>query len=153
MSDDDFDNDDTELNDNNAIATMRKRIKALEAEAKKASEAEARATAAERKLVIAEAGIKLNARQMSALTSVHDGEWDAESLKATAIDLGFVKAEEPEVQPELEAHERVARAAAGGGVPASRQAEYEAAMAQTKSAAEVLEVARQFGVATTRDHF
>lgn len=150
MSEDDFENDDA--NEPNAIATMRKRIKALEAEAKRAEEADARATAAERKLVIAEAGIKLNARQMTALTSVHDGEWDAESLKATAIDLGFMQPADPEPTPELDAHDRVARAAAGGGVPANRMAEYEAAMAQTKSAAEAIQVAQQFGVRTTLDH-
>ena len=152
MSDDQYE-DESEETESPAIRNMRKRIKELEAEAKKANEAEARAAAAERRLAVTEAGIKLNPTQMKALASVHEGEWTPDALKATAADLGYIAPPEPEVPAEeLEALNRVAEAANGGGMSASKAAEYEAAVAQAKNIEELLEVQRRFGVPISQDY-
>ena len=152
MNDDQYENEESEENETPAIRNMRKRIKELEADAKKAQELEARAVAAERRVAIAEAGVKLSDKQLKALAAVHDGEWTPESIKGTAAELGYIAPPEPEVPAEeLEALNRVADAASGGGMSASKAAEYEAAMAATKNMDEVIQVARQFGVPISTD--
>lgn len=57
------------------------------------SAAEARATAAEHKLAYQEAGLSsLSEKQRKALEAAHEGDFVADGLKATAEELGFVKA-------------------------------------------------------------
>lgn len=73
-------------------------IRDLRKKADKADAAEQRAVAAERKLAVSEAGLTLNDAQRTALAAVHQGEWNPESVKATAESLGFVKVETEQKQ-------------------------------------------------------
>lgn len=110
--------DDEQQPDDNAV------IRELRQKAGRTEAAESDAQAARRELTLHKAGLgTLTDKQMKALTAAHDGDWDAELLKATATELGFVREpdehkDEPKVpQEELDAHRRVA-AAANGETPA-----------------------------------
>jgi hypothetical protein len=114
----DLDTPDDEPDDNAVIRDLRKK-------AEKADAAEAEAQAARRELALHKAGLgDLTDKQMKALTATHEGDWDVESLKASATELGFVKTPaddkpEPRIPPEeMAAHQRVADAAGGGPAPA-----------------------------------
>lgn len=100
-------------------------IRELREKARRADDNETRAVAAERKLALHEAGLGgLNQTQMKAFLGAHEGDWDADALKATAKELGFGQSPsngeqtaEPQIPAEeLDAHQRVA--AAAGGEPA-----------------------------------
>lgn len=116
-----------------------------------------RAEAAERKLTLHEAGLgNLSTMQMAALEGAHKnagGEWDAEALKTTAAELGFVQSDSgqpaPKVSPEeLAAHDRVA--AAAGGHPAPPPGDLDAEIAAVskddpKGAEKITEILRRHG--------
>lgn len=109
MEDDDLERDDTQpQRESEDIRLLRKK-------AKRADELEPEVSKLRQQLAIAQAGLSdLNDKQVKALIASHDGEWDGESLKATAVDLGFAKAPEPEVPAEeLKTLERMANASAG----------------------------------------
>jgi hypothetical protein len=122
--------------------TTRKKAKQLE-------EAETRATAAERKLAIREAGLDISPRQLSALLKEHDGEFTAEALKETATELGFWKPPEEPDNDGLEALDRVRQATAGSG--AAGAFDKESAIAQAQTPAEVLAAVRAAGGLVTSD--
>lgn len=85
-------------------------------EAKKWKEAEPQLTKLQQEnLVLRTPGLNaLSERQMRALFATHDGEQTPDALRATAQDLGFVAAPEPEVpDAEMAAHQRLIDASAG----------------------------------------
>lgn len=129
--------DNSEDDDSPVIRDLRQR-------AKRADEAEARATELERRLAVSEAGLTgLSDKRRVALFAAHDGDLEPDALKATAIELGYIQ---PEVEPaqtppdERAANERINAAGAGappaGGKPelldkirsAGSEAEYWAAV-------------------------
>ena len=79
-------------------------IKQLRQRAERADEAESRASRLERENVVLKAGLNLSDKQFKALAAAHEGDWDADAVKATASELGFGKqpesAPEPLVSPE-----------------------------------------------------
>lgn len=109
-----FDEDPDEENESPAIRQMRQRIKELEKQVKEGDATKASLAAAEQRLAVYEADLKLSAKQVKALFASHDGDdFSPEALKATAVELGFAKAEEPVSDEEREAQERVAAASTG----------------------------------------
>jgi len=142
-----LDDDENEPNPNEA----KKYERLLNKANKQQAEAEARALAAERKLVVAEAGLRLSPVQLNALSAVHDGEWTAESLAQTATDLGFVKApEEPQTdpQPDLSAYQRLNQAAQGG--QEAPKEDMLAAIQNAQNENDVLTIMEKLGRSTTR---
>lgn len=78
------------------VQLRRSEIRALEKKAAKATEAEA--LRQENIVLKALAGKELTAKQMKALVAAHDGDWDAESVKATATELNFITEPKPEAE-------------------------------------------------------
>lgn len=122
--------DDNYDDDGPAVRNMRERIKQLEAEAKVGADAQAQVEAANRKLAVYEAGLNgLSEKQMKALMATAD-DITPDSLKAAAADLGFVKSEPAQPEPQqgnaaqadLAAFQRGAEAAAGSPPPPAAHA-------------------------------
>lgn len=135
--------DDTQPEDSSVIKDLRQKEKRLDA-------AEADAAASKRELTLYKAGLgDLTDKQMKALSAAHEGDWDPESLKATASELGFVRdPADAETKPqisaaELEAHQRVANAA--GGEQPLPPTDMDTAIANTKSPEELQAVLSNAG--------
>lgn len=127
-------------------------IKDLRKRADQADANETRAVAAERKLALHEAGLGgLNQTQMKAFLGAHEGDWDADALKATAKELGFGQSpsngeqtDDPQIPAEeLDAHQRVA--AAAGGEPAPPSPDLTAAIQAAKDPEEIKTILRNAG--------
>lgn len=80
------------------VTLKREEIRALEKQAKAATEAQTRAEAAERKLAFAEAGISLSDPKLSYFVKGYEGDLTPDAIKAQAIADGFIAA--PEAQQE-----------------------------------------------------
>jgi hypothetical protein len=118
--------------------------RATRKKAKQVEELEGRATAAERKLAVRDAGLDISPRQLSALLKEHDGEFTAEALQATAAELGFWKPpEDTEVAEDAAAMQRMNAATSGATAPVGF--DKEAAIAAATSPAEVLAAVRAAG--------
>ena len=87
------------------------------------TEAEARAARAERELAFFKAGLNPDSDpRISDFVKAYDGKIDAESIKAAAIERGYLTAGTPpteQQQQDLNAGRRMEQAAAGGAAPAS----------------------------------
>lgn len=114
--------DDDQTSDDSPI------IRDLRKKADRADAVESENVNLKRELAVTRAGLdSLNEDQMSALAAVHKGDWDADSVKATAERLGFgtpstegAQTTEPKIpEAELQAHQRVAAAANGETAPPS----------------------------------
>lgn len=108
---DDLDEEDED--DDPLIRKLRHRNRTLSKEAKAGKQAQQRLAEIERERTIQSAGLgELGDRKMAALLAAHgDGEFDPETLKQTAIELGFIAPPEPEVpDEELDALDRVEQA-------------------------------------------
>ena len=125
MSEEIYDDDDEET----AEESTRKRIEVDAADwrktRKKAKEYDALAQErdeARQQLAIYDAGLtSLTPKQRTALLKVHDGEWDAESLQATAEELGYWSPPETDVAAEdAPALQRMNEVAAGNGQAPSK---------------------------------
>lgn len=106
--DDYDDNDDQQERKQAQISPAELRV--LRKQAKEAEELRTRIADMERREAIRGAGLNLNARQEKALLATHEGEMNADTLKATAIELGFLaaSAEEPDTPTEEQAaHQRL----------------------------------------------
>jgi hypothetical protein len=100
-------------------------IKQLRAKAKRHDALSEEVADLKRQLALTRAGLDgLDERKLKALTSVHEGEFDADSLKATAESLGFIQQSTPtqegqeagqqdQPDPELAAIERMSDAMTG----------------------------------------
>lgn len=152
----DYDDYDSEQYDDLPPGDLRRQLKEAKAEARQAKvqaqEAEtlrAQVQRLERDGTIRDAGLTLNDQQRAALQAVHGGEWNADAIKQTATTLGFYSPPTPQPvvdDPNLATHEQIAAAAAGTDAPpASRDAEIDAQLAQTKSAEEYLAAYRASG--------
>lgn len=124
-------------------------IRELREKAKRADTAEAEAQAARRELTLHKAGLgELSDKQMKALQAAHEGDWEPESLKATATELGFVKQpgepSEPQIPAdEMAAHQRVA--AAQTGEPPAPPENLTAAIMDAKDPEEIKTLLRNAG--------
>lgn len=94
-------------------------IKDLRIKAKRADDLDAEVKALRQETAILKAGITdLTPAKQKALLAAHEGDLDAESLRKTATELGFIavlaaEAETPQVSAEEQAaHQRVAEATA-----------------------------------------
>lgn len=117
------DDDDDDEQGGRTVTLKRDQIRQLEKQAKAATEATARAEAAERKLAFAEAGLSLADPKMAYFVKGYDGEMTAEAITAAATTAGFLSTESPsEESPkvpdaEAEALARNVDVSAYGGVP------------------------------------
>jgi hypothetical protein len=128
---------------------MRERIKALETENKDLAEKASKGERMERQLAIRDADLSLKPMQMTALERVHEGDWTADSIRETAVALGFVAEAPPEVPPEeLARLSRIDAASAGArnaGTPVDRDQEFEARLRAAKSDDEFMAIYRESG--------
>ena len=93
LNDDDPDGqEDTGQQGDRSVTVSRRQLNNLE---KKAREMEARASAAERKLAFAQAGIDLSDAKMKYFVNGYDGEITADSIKKAATEAGFLSEEAP----------------------------------------------------------
>lgn len=112
----------------------------------------ARLAEMERREAIRGAGLTLNPRQEKALLAAHEGDINADGLKATAAELGFIAAasQEPDTPAdEQAAHQRMSLV--GGGGAGDGKVDFTAAIANAKSAEEVQALYRQAGGVVTTD--
>jgi hypothetical protein len=153
MSENTTDEYSPEDGDDKRVTLWRSNIDQLEAKARKAGEFESRATAAERKLAFAEAGIPLADPKLSYFIKGYDGDLNAEAIKEAATSAGFLAppaptAEEVAVQESGAAAERIAGAASGPAQPVStvseREREYAEAYA-TGGPQALAQVAAKYG--------
>lgn len=143
-----YDDDSNDDDGNEQVVRLkRSAIRKLEEDAKRAREADKRAAAAERKLAFTEAGVTgLTEKQQLALDALLDGKYDnAETVKATAAELGFIKPEpDGAPDPERQQLEQMAAASSGAADPdsedsvarirrASREGGKEAVLAQLRA--------------------
>ena len=142
MPDDHYDDD--QPDDDRVVTLKRDQIRALEKQAKQATEAAARAEAAERKLAFAEAGIPLNDPKLSYFIKGYDGDPTPEAIKQAAIDAGFIGTPEPSA--DTAPLERTNQLAAGATPEnASVEAAYQEELLAARSAEEVTAVAAKYG--------
>lgn len=146
-----YDDDDIEVEAPNPNLNETKKLQRLLAKAEKLqAEADAKASRLEQELLVSRAGLELSPVQMAALQAVHQGEWDVDALKATATDLGFVKAApEPSTpEPDLAGYQRLQNAAAGGSEAPG--VDWAAAIANAQTEDEVLTIMEKLGRSTPR---
>lgn len=109
--------DDTPL-----IKQLRQQLREKSNDSKRVAELESKIAEYEQKDAVRTAGLdKLNERQMKALIAAHDGEFNSDALKATAIELGFAEPDpaDQERENEMAAQQRIATATTGAKPPAA----------------------------------
>lgn len=75
----------------------------------------------ERRVAFSDAGLTLSDKQKAALLAAHDGEMSRDALRATAAELGFIQADEPDgeaAQREAALRGQASIASASAGAPA-----------------------------------
>lgn len=144
-------------NESPNVRQMREHIKNLEAQAKEGTEAKGRVEQLERQLVVRDAGLNLDPKQLKALQAVHEGDWTPEAVKATAGELGFGQAPPaPQNQPtpeELAALTRINQATSGGtpvppADPGDTSARLRAFVAEGHSEREFDAFVKELGIST-----
>lgn len=115
--------DDDEQHESSVIKDLRQKAKRTEA-------AESETATLRQKVAILEAGItNLTPAKQKALLAAHEGDLTAESLRVTAIDLGFLAEDTPEAgAPQVPLEEQAAHKAMAEATAAA-----EASEAQTKT--------------------
>lgn len=128
------------------IRQMRDHISTLEEQAKRVPELEQALTTLQRTNALRDAGLQFDETKMAALQAVHAGDWTADSVRETAIKLGWadpVSSLPPEEQAALQ---RLEAARAGGTfVPPNAEDVLDARLREAKSEKELLEIYRQSG--------
>lgn len=102
---DEYDPDDEGADESSVIRALRKELRDAKAEAAELPDLR-------RKVAFSDAGLSgLSDKQQRAILAAHDGDvTDIEGLKATAVEVGVLKAPEPEPQVSAEeqaAHQRI----------------------------------------------
>lgn len=122
MSDDDQYGEDDQGQEH-LVHLSRDQIKGLESKAKRADESEARATAAERELAFAKAGIDLNDSKLSYFRKGYEGDMEPDQIRAAAAEAGFIAPPGGTgAADELAAQQRIANAGSEGVAPADESA-------------------------------
>ncbi len=147
--------DDLEIPDDQQPPEDSSVIRNLRKEAKQAKTEKDRADAAVRELTLHKAGLgSLSEMQMKALNAAHEGDWEPESIKATATELGFLHTDTPKPDgpqipaDELASMQRMASAAGGTPPPPSNldtEAGLMAAIGEAKDEGELKAVLRAAG--------
>ena len=128
-------------------------IKDLRRKAKERDQFESELTATRREVAVLSAGLgDLSERQRKALLATHDGELTPEGLRASAAELGFVKAPEPDVpDAEREAMQRVQQASAAAE-PAGQPPDVRALLNSAQSAEELQRIVEQYDLTSNPGH-
>ena len=143
MNDTYLDDDDPDEQEPRTVTLKRDQIRQLEKQAKAATEATARAEAAERKLAFAEAGLSLADPKMAYFVKGYDGDLTAEAITEAATTAGFLGAPPSD---DAAALNRVQQVAVGAENPdVSPDAAYQAELAAATSTAEVTAIAAKYG--------
>lgn len=129
--------------DDRTITLKRDQIRSLEKQAKAASEAVARAEAAERRLAFAEAGIPLSDPKMAYFVKGYDGDISPDAIRQAATDAGFLAAERVDDTDQLDRLNRTEAGASNGRM--SDDDAYQAEMAAAKDVTEVTAIAAKYG--------
>lgn len=139
---DDFNADDEGDNpdESSVIRNLRKQVR-------ESADAEKRAETAERKLAFIEAGVP-NSKAADYFVKGYDGELTTESIKAAAIEAGFLEADpaekpDPELDAEAAAQGRIA--AAENGASDTAPPGYDDELAAAKTPEEVIAVVQKYG--------
>lgn len=151
------DDDDVEEPQNqqepNLVKQLRGQLKEATKRAKQADELQTKLTSIERKSAFQDAGLTLNDKQRQALEAIHQGDWSADAVRQTAVEMGWAQPTEQqqEVSKAISGQERIAQAVQGSSAtpPAS-----EALIESIKSAsneAEILALLQTAGRPTTYD--
>jgi cytoskeletal protein RodZ len=131
--DDDFTADDT-TDDTSDIKQFRAAKKQAAEQQKAAETARAEADAAKRELAFLRAGIDPESQTAQRIAKVHEGDWTADSLKATGVEMGWVTADAPSVPAdEIAAHDRFAAANNGKVDGVTAEDDFLAAMGRIQS--------------------
>ena len=142
----DYDDNDDDFQQPKQAQISPAELRVLRKQAKEAEDLRNRIADMERREAIRGAGLSLNPRQEKALLASHDGEINADSLKATAAELGFIAAASQEPDTPLEeqaAHQRLSLV--GGGGTNDGKVDFATAIANAKSEKEVMDLYRQAG--------
>lgn len=123
-------------------------IKGLRKQARENAGAAAERDALARKLAFMEAGVPAT-KATAYFAKAYDGELDAESIKAAAVEAGFLEAPKDEQSDEeREAHERTLDAS-GGSTDDTSPPGYAEELAAAKSTEETLAVIEKYKSPTT----
>ena len=110
-------------------------------------QAETRASTAERKAALMEAGVDINTPTGKLFAKAYDGDADVEAIRKQAEEYGVLKPSDEQIPPEeLQAMQQTAAASVGAQAPAAVDAEkrFEQAMAAAKTQEEAEAVIAQF---------
>lgn len=131
------------------VRDLRKQLKEANKRAKEADELREKVTLMERRSALSAAGLSINDRQFKALQAAHEGDWTPDAVKATAVDLGWIKEEPAETVPaeEVDFHRRQLGAT---GVPAGNP-DLHAEIAGTKNLDELMALMQARGYPTALD--
>jgi hypothetical protein len=145
-----YDDDDLDESQDSRAQIPVEDLRNLRKKAKAADEAERRAAKAERELAFAKAGLDLGDAKVGYFVKGYDGDLTPESIRATAVELGFVAAPQADQQAALEARsiEQITSTAAGGQ-PATFDVAAELSAARNER--EVMSILRRAGVPTSDD--
>lgn len=122
-------------------------LRALREKAKEADRLTKEHAEIQRKFAFMEAKIDIADPKMSYFVKGYDGELTAEAIKAEATKAGFMTQSAPQVPPaELEAHQQVGAAAAGGS--STEPFDFQAELAKCKTPEEVMMLATKQNMPT-----
>lgn len=145
---DTFDNATQEEDDAKVVGIPQKDLKALRERGRRADEAEARATAAERELAFAKARIDPSVPGYTYFLKGYDGELTPEAIKQAAIEANLIKDEAGEgaTPEELAAMDRMNAASTGASTtPISKEAERDARLRDATSTKEFDAIYAEYG--------
>lgn len=119
----DFDPDDDGTDDGTQPAELATQptARSLRVAADRAAKDRAEFEQTKKELAVYKAGLgTLKPKQVTAVLAAHEGELTPELLKATALELGFIEADEDEgeqrqIESEVREHEKISAAATGAG--------------------------------------
>lgn len=149
---DDVDEDDDSDQDapTNEARLSLKDLRALRKKARQYDELAVKQGQLEREMAFAKAKLDLDDPRIGYFVKAYDGELTSEAIRAKAEEVGFIRAQQQEAPPssEVQAHQRFVQASQGAGDVMN--VKLEDAIAQAKTAEEVLELMERAGFPTTR---
>lgn len=148
---DDEDDQDQEADPQpNEVRLSLKDLRALRKKARQYDEVAAKTAKLERDMAFAKAKLDLDDPRMGYFIKAYDGELTSEAIRAKAEEVGFIQVQQQEAPPssEVQAHQRFVQASQGAGDVMN--VKLEDAIAQARTAEEVLDLMERAGFPTTR---
>lgn len=142
------DGDPVEIDDETPnLKQQRDRIKALEAQVAEKEQLEAKVRQFEQSEAMRGAGLELDEVRRRAFEAAHQGAWDAEAVRATAVQLGWAAPPDPAVpNEEIAGHQRLQAAFTGGTTtPPDPEQELDAKLAGASNQDEFMAMYRESG--------